>query len=102
MVGDLAAGRRSSSLAASPTLGTSCRTVLGADLDPVCLIVDVEDSLLDLVVDLPGSVDKCLLHISGSLGGGLHEYEAVFSCEGFSLLSLDVSPGLQITANIHV
>ena len=41
--------------------------MLRTNLDAVGLIVDVEHSLLDLVVDLPGGVDKCLLHVSGSL-----------------------------------
>ena len=41
--------------------------MLGTELDPVRLVVDVEDALLDLVVDLPGGIDEGLLHISGSL-----------------------------------
>jgi hypothetical protein len=32
--------------------------MLRPELDAVGLIVDIEDSLLDLVVDLPGCVDK--------------------------------------------
>ena len=36
-----------------------------------CLVVDVEDALLDLVVDLPGRVDEGLLHVRRRLGRGL-------------------------------
>lgn len=47
------------------------RRVLGADLDAVGLVVDVEDALLDLVVDLPRRVDERLLHVRRRLRGGL-------------------------------
>ena len=71
--------------------------MLRTQLDPVCLIVDVEDALLDLVVDLPGSVDEGLLHVGGSLGRGFHEDEAVFSCKSFTLFSLYIPACFQIT-----
>ena len=77
--------------------GPSGRAVLGSQLDPVRLIVDVEDALLDLVVDLPGGVDEGLLHVGGSLGGGLHEDEPVLPCEGLALLPLHVSTCFQVT-----
>ena len=47
--------------------------MLGTELDPVRLVVDVEDALLDLVEDLSGSVDEGLLNIGRSLGRGFHE-----------------------------
>ena len=52
---------------------SSSRAVLGTQLDPVRLIVDVEDALLDLVEDLSGGVDEGLLNIGRSLGRGFHE-----------------------------
>ena len=61
------------------------------------LVVDVEHSLLDLVVDLPGRVDERLFDVGGSLGRGLHEYQAVLACKGLALLTLDVAAGLQVT-----
>ena len=67
--------------------------MLRPDLDAICFIVNVEHSLLDLIVYLPGGVDKCLLHVSGSLSGCFHEDEAVFSGKSLTLLSLDVPPG---------
>ena len=71
--------------------------MLGPQLDPVGLVVDVEDALLDLVVDLPGGVDEGLLDVGRGLGRGLHEDEAVLPGEGLALLPLDVPPGLQVT-----
>lgn len=38
-----------------------------------------------------------LLYIRGSLGWGLHEYEAVFSGKCFTFLFLHLSPRLQVT-----
>ena len=70
--------------------------MLGTQLDPVRLIVDVEDALLDLVVDLPGCVDEGLLHVGGSLGGGFHEDEPVLPGEGLALLPLHVPPRLKV------
>ena len=75
--------------------------MLGTQLDPVRLIVDVEDALLDLVVDLPGCVDEGLLHIGCSLGRCLHEDETVFSCKCFTFLSLDISACFQITEGLQ-
>ena len=69
---------------------------MGTELDPVRLVVDVEDALLDLVVDLPGGVDEGLLHIGGGLGGGLHEDEPVLPGEGLALLPLHVPPRLKV------
>ena len=48
-------------------LSSTRRTMLRTNLDAVGLVVDIKDTLLNLVVDLPGCVDKCLLHVSGSL-----------------------------------
>merc|ERR550519_923663 len=82
----------------TPLTGSSSsgRAVLGTQLDPVCLIVDVEDAFLDLVVDLPGSVDEGLLHVGGSLGRGFHEDEPVLPCKGLPLLPLHVSTCFQV------
>ena len=80
--------------------GPSGRAVLGSQLDPVRLIVDVEDALLDLVVDLPGGVDEGLLHVGGSLGGGLHEDEPMLPCKGLALLPLHVSTCFQVTEKV--
>merc|ERR1719384_1305972 len=77
--------------------GSSGRAVLGTQLDPVCLIVDVKDALLDLVVDLPGGVDEGLLHVGGSLGRGFHEDETVLPRKCLALLPLHVSPCFQVT-----
>ena len=60
------------------------------------LVVDIEDSLLDLVVDLPGRVDEGLLDVGGRLGRRLHEDEAVFAGEGLALLALNVAAGLEV------
>merc|ERR550519_2825482 len=76
---------------------SSGRAVLGTQLDPVCLIVDVKDALLDLVVDLPGCVDEGLLHIGGSLGRGLHEDEPMLPCKRLALLPLHISTCFQVT-----
>ena len=76
---------------------SSCAGIHRSDLNAIRLIVDVEDTLLDLVVDLPGGVDEGLLHISGSLSGCLHEDQAMFPSKSFSLFSLDISPGFQVT-----
>ena len=40
---------------------------------------------------------RYLFYVGCSLGGGLHEDEAVLSGEGLSLLLLHLSPGLQVT-----
>lgn len=91
-----AAARGPGPLAAGRLVGPA-GGVLRPDLDPVGLVVDVEDALLDFVVDLPGRVDESLLDIGGRLGGGLHEDEAVLPGKGLALLALHVPPRLQIT-----
>ena len=95
--GNLTAARRSSWLTTLTSGSTSSRAVLGTELDPVRLVVDVEDALLDLVVDLPGCVDEGLLHVCSSLGWGFHEDETMFSCKSFTLLPLHVSTCFQVT-----
>lgn len=70
--------------------------MLGAQLDAVRLIVDVEDALLNLSVDLLGRVDERLLDISSSLGGCLHEDESVFSSESLSFLLLHLTTRFQV------
>ena len=47
--------------------------MLGTQFYSVCLIINVEDALLDLVEDLSGGVDEGLLNIGRSLGRGFHE-----------------------------
>ena len=71
--------------------------MLGTELDPVRLVVDVEDALLDLVVDLPGGVDEGLLHVGGGLGRGLHEDEPVLPGKRLTFLPFHISPSLQVT-----
>ena len=61
------------------------------------LVIDVEDALLNLVVDLPRSVDEGLLDVGRRLGRRLHEDEAVLAREGLALFPLDVAARLQIT-----
>ena len=89
--------------ASLPPLACCCpsgRAVLRTQLDPVSLVVDIEDALLDLVVDLPGSVDEGLLHVGRSLSGSLHEDQSMFPGKGLALLSLDVAASLQITEEV--
>ena len=61
------------------------------------LVIDVEDALLNLVVDLPRSVDEGLLDVGRRLGRRLHEDEAVLARERLALFPLDVAARLQIT-----
>lgn len=77
--------------------------MLGSNLNTISLIVDIKHSLLNLLIDLLGCVDESLLYIRGSLGWGLHEYEAMFSGKCFTFLFLHLSPRLQVTlvANEH-
>ena len=76
---------------------SSCAGVHWSDFDTISLIVDVEHTLLDLIVYFPGGVYEGLLHIGGSLSGGLHEDQAMFPGKCLSLLSLHISPGFQVT-----
>ena len=75
--------------------------MLGTELDPVRLVVDVEDALLDLVVDLPGGVDEGLLHVGGGLGRGLHEDEPVLPGKRLTFLPFHISSSLQVTGEIE-
>ena len=51
-----------------------------------------------------GCVCVCyyLLYIRGSLGWGLHEYEAMFSGKCFTFFFLHLSPRLQVTKTTHL
>ncbi len=66
------------------------------------LIVDIEDTVLDFLVDFLGGVDEGFLDVGCRLGGRLHEDEAVLPRERLALLSLHVPPCLQITATPHI
>lgn len=59
-----------------------------SDLDSVRLIVDVEHTLLDLLVDLLGRVYKRLLHIRCRTRRRLHEHQIVLPGERLALLPL--------------
>ena len=61
------------------------------------LVVDVEDSLLNFVVDFSGCVDEGFLHVGGSLGRSLHEDETVLARERLAFLPLDITPSFEIT-----
>lgn len=62
------------------------------------LVIDVENSLLDFVVDFSGRVDEGLLHVGRRLGRGLHEDEAMLPRERLAFLPLDITPSFQIAS----
>ena len=78
---------------------SSCAGIHRSDLNAIRLIVDVKDTLLDLVVDLPGGVDEGLLHIGGGLGRGLHEDEPVLPGKRLTFLPFHISSSLQVTGD---
>lgn len=78
-------------------VGSWVRVQLGSHFNSIGLVVDVEYSLLYLLVYLLGRVDEGLLHIGGSLGRGLHEHQPVLPREALPLLLLHVPPRLQVT-----
>lgn len=67
-----------------------------SDLISRCLCKNTHASIWALCATVR-STHSYLLHVRGSLGWGLHEYEAVFSGKCFTFLLLHFSPGLQIT-----
>lgn len=77
--------------------------VLLANLDAVCLIVDVKHALLDLLVDLLRRVDERLLHVRRGASRRFHKHQTVLPSERFALLLLDLAARIQITlvANQH-
>ena len=93
-------------LAASRSLVSTCSAwrgvcvgwqVLWANLDPVGFIVDVEHSLLNLLVDLTGCVDEGLLNVGCCLCRCLHEDETMLSGKSFTFFLLYFTSGLQVT-----
>lgn len=71
--------------------------MLLANLDAVCLIVDVKHALLDLLVDLLRRVDERLLHVRRGAGRCFHKHETMLPGERFTLLLLDLAARIQIT-----
>ena len=92
-------------LAASSALG--CSLLAGAnsaaslatlvsELNPARLVVHIEGSVEDLLVNVLGGLLEGLLHVGGGLGGGLQEDEAMFLGELLALLLGHSPPCLQI------
>lgn len=71
--------------------------MLRPDFDAIRLVVDVENSFLDLFVNLASCVDEGLLHVGCRFGRCLHKDEAVFTSERFALFLLYFTSGLEIT-----
>lgn len=67
-----------------------------ADLNAVCLIVDVEDTFLDLLVNLFGRIYERLLYVGSCARRSLHEDQSVLAGEGLALLFLHLTPRIQI------
>lgn len=65
---------------------------------PTHLVFNVKDALLNFVMDLVGRLDKRLLHVAGSLGGRLHEEQAVVSRKLLTLLLRHGTLGVQVSA----
>jgi hypothetical protein len=66
-----------------------------------CLVVNIEDSLLNFVVDFSGRVDEGFLHVGRSLSRRLHEDEAVLASKRLAFFSLDVTSCLKVTAKVR-
>jgi len=62
------------------------------------LIVDVKNSLLNLLIDLFCCVYESFLHICSCLGWCLHKDEAMFTSKCFTFILLYFPPWFQITA----
>jgi len=90
-----AASRTASPLVACGVVGVG-RRVLRSDLDTVRLVIDVEDSLLNFVVDFSCCVDECFFDVCRRFCRRLHEDEAVLSGERLTLLPFHVPPGFQV------
>lgn len=63
---------------------------------PSYLIVDVEDTFLDLLVNLFGRIYECLLYVGSCARRSLHEDQSVLAGEGLALLFLHLTPRIQI------
>lgn len=72
--------------------------MVGSDLDAVRLVVDVEHTLLDLLVDLLGRVDERLLHVGRRPRRRLHEHQIVFARKRLALLLFHFAARVQVTA----
>jgi len=99
-------GDAAATLAAASALGRSLLTgansagslaTLGTDLDSTRLVGHVENAITDLVIDVLGGLLEGLLHIGGSLGGGLQEKETVVLGKLLTLLLGHSPPRLKIT-----
>lgn len=65
--------------------------MLGSDFYAIGLIIYIKHSILNLLINFFGCVNKCLFYICCCFGRGLHEDQAMFPGKSLPLLFFHVS-----------
>lgn len=63
------------------------------------LVVDIEDTLLDFIIDFSRRVYEGFFHVCRGLGRRLHENQSMLPGKRLALLSLYVPTSLEVTRN---